>query len=327
MSKSEWRKKLTGISVSLPTFNNNSYDLELNKTKKHISWLIQQGLNAENSVFFIAGGLGEGYFLDDYEWEAMANALVEAAEGRIPTGIGVFELSARTAAKKAAYATKLGMDFIQCAPPRYMQPTEDEIYEHYKYINDHSEIGIMAYNTPWRMPGGYNFSAKLIERFMDIENFVALKWSTTSVQHYMNMIRLFSKDINFISNGSIMSIGYKLGATGFTDFLVNVAPRLSLHKFQLIKENRYEEFDELELKLNIDPPLRYAKTEDLVVGGMGEGPGARLRLESLGMNTGPHFPSQVAFTEEYINAYKQTVKDSDIIEWVDWEDKNFNQQD
>ena len=135
MSKSEWRKKLTGISVSLPTFNNNSYELELNKTKKHISWLIQQGLNAENSVFFIAGGLGEGYFLDDYEWEAMANALVEAAEGRIPTGIGVFELSARTAAKKAAYATKLGMDFIQCAPPRYMQPTEDEIYEHYKYIN------------------------------------------------------------------------------------------------------------------------------------------------------------------------------------------------
>ena len=68
MSKSEWRKKLTGISVSLPTFNNNSYELELNKTKKHISWLIQQGLNAENSVFFIAGGLGEGYFLDDYDF-------------------------------------------------------------------------------------------------------------------------------------------------------------------------------------------------------------------------------------------------------------------
>ena len=77
--------------------------------------------------------------------------------------------------------------------------------------------------------------------------------------------------------------------------------------------------------MNIDPPLRYAKTEDLVVGGMGEGPGARLRLESLGMNTGPHFPSQVAFTEEYISAYKQTVKDSGIAEWVDWEDKNFNQ--
>ena len=44
------------------------------------------------------------------------------------------------------------------------------------------------------------------------------------------MIRLFSKNLNFISNGSVMSIGYKLGATGFTDFLVNVAPRLSLHK-------------------------------------------------------------------------------------------------
>ena len=50
MSKSELRKKLNGISVSLPTFNNSVYELELNKTKKHVTWLIEQGLNAENSV-------------------------------------------------------------------------------------------------------------------------------------------------------------------------------------------------------------------------------------------------------------------------------------
>jgi len=325
MSKSEWRKKLSGISVSLPTFNNEDYQLELNKTKIHVSWLIERGLTADNSVLFIAGGLGEGYFLDDFEWEAMANTLAETVNGRIPIGIGVFELSARRAAKKAAYAGNLGMDFIQCAPPRYMQPTEDEIFEHYKYISNNSDIGIMAYNTPWRMPGGYNFSAALIERFLDIENFVGLKWSSTSVQHYINMIRLFSKNLNFISNGSVMSIGYKLGATGFTDFLVNVAPRLSLHKLQLIREKRFDEFDDLELKMNIDPPLRYAKTGNLSVGGMGEGPGARLRLESLGMDSGPHFPSQVSLPEEYIKAYKQTVKDSGIFNWVDWQDKIFEQ--
>lgn len=144
--------------------------------------------------------------------------VIETVNNRVPTGIGIFELSARKAAKKALYAANAGINFIQCAPPRYMQPTEDEILGHYKHVSDNAEIGIVAYNTPWAMPGGYNFSARLIERFLDIDHFVGIKWSATPSQHYIDMIRLFGKELNFISNENIMSIGYKLGATGFTDF-------------------------------------------------------------------------------------------------------------
>ena len=128
MDKEARRKHLTGIAVSLPTFNDDEYNLQLDRSKAHINWLIDQGIGEGNAIVFIAGGLGEGYFLDDHEWEAMANTLVEAADGRAPTGIGVFELSARRAARKAKYAADLGMDYIQCAPPRYLQPTENEIF-------------------------------------------------------------------------------------------------------------------------------------------------------------------------------------------------------
>ena len=327
MSKSEWKRQLSGISASLPTFNDHDHNLELDKTKFHISWLLENGISADNSILFIAGGLGEGYFLDDFEWESMANALAETVNNRVPTGIGIFELSARRAARKASYAANLGINFIQCAPPRYMQPTEDEIFGHYKHISDNAEIGIMAYNTPWAMPGGYNFSARLIERFLDIDHFVGVKWSTTRVQHYIDMIRLFGKELNFISNGSIMSIGYKLGATGFTDFLVNVAPRLSLHKLRLIRESRFDEFDELELKMNIDPVLKLEKEKGSNranrIDGMGEGPSARLRLKSLGMDTGPHFPAQLSYPQEVIEEHNIIVKSSGILDWVDWNDQLF----
>ena len=117
MDKEARRKHLTGIAVSLPTFNDDEYNLQLDRSKAHINWLIDQGIGEGNAIVFIAGGLGEGYFLDDHEWEALANTLVEAADGRAPTGIGVFELSARRAARKAKYAADLGMDYIQCAPP------------------------------------------------------------------------------------------------------------------------------------------------------------------------------------------------------------------
>ncbi len=214
MNSATRRRNLAGIAVSLPTFNDDEYNLQLDRSKAHINWLIEQGIGEGNAIIFIAGGLGEGYFLDDDEWEAMANTLVEAVDGRAPTGIGVFELSARRAARKARYAADLGMDYIQCAPPRYLQPTEDEIFAHYDYIGERADIGIMAYNTPWAMPAGYSFSQSLIERLAEIENFAGIKWSSPTAQQYMSMIRLFGERVSFISNGNVMSIGYKLGARG-----------------------------------------------------------------------------------------------------------------
>ena len=109
----------------------------------------------------------------------------------------------------------------------------------------------MAYNTPWAMPSGYSFSQTLIERLAEIDNFAGIKWSSPNVQQYMSMIRLFGDQLSFISNGSVMSIGYRLGARGFTDFMVNVAPRLSLHRWQLrsgkalgrVRQNRTRDAD------------------------------------------------------------------------------------
>ncbi|MCH2320072.1 MAG: dihydrodipicolinate synthase family protein [SAR202 cluster bacterium] len=311
-------ERLSGISVSLPTFTDQEYNLELGKAQKQIRWLIDQGLTEENCVVFTAGGLGEGYFLDDDEWVAMAETLVEAAAGKVPTGIGVFELSARRAAKKAKIAADIGMEFIQCAPPRYMQPTEDEIFTHYQYISDNADIGIMAYNTPWAMPGGYNFSRSLIERFTQIDNFAGIKWSTTRADDYISMIRHFGDRISFVSNGGVMSIGYQMGARGFTDFMVNVAPRLSLLRWQLVKEQRWTEFDELEVSMRYDPAFA-VEPGDMSAPGMGEGPDARLRLSVLGMETGPHFPAQVGYPQSHIDAYKKTVDASGIRDWVDWD--------
>ena len=311
-------ERLSGISVSLPTFTDQEYNLELGKAQKQIRWLIDQGLTEENCVVFTAGGLGEGYFLDDDEWVAMAETLVEAAAGKVPTGIGVFELSARRAAKKAKIAADIGMEFIQCAPPRYMQPTEDEIFTHYQYISDNADIGIMAYNTPWAMPGGYNFSRSLIERFTQIDNFAGIKWSTTRADDYISMIRHFGDRISFVSNGGVMSIGYQMGARGFTDFMVNVAPRLSLLRWQLVKEQRWSEFDELEVSMRYDPAFA-VEPGDMSAPGMGEGPDARLRLSVLGMETGPHFPAQVGYPQSHIDAYKKTVDASGIRDWVDWD--------
>ena len=47
----------------------------------------------------IAGGYGEGYFVEDEELYALIDVLVDEARGEVPTMVGIFDLSARAAAR------------------------------------------------------------------------------------------------------------------------------------------------------------------------------------------------------------------------------------
>ena len=290
------KDKLQGVVVSLPTFNDEAYNLQLDRSKRHIQWLTEHGVVEGDAVFMIAGGLGEGYFLDDDEWRAMADVVVEAADGKTPTMVGLFELSARRAVKKARYAADAGVDFLQMAPPHYMVPSENDVFGHYRHVNESADIGIMAYNIPWAMPGkGFEFTETLIERFQTLENLVGIKWSSHDARHYVRILRLFGDKLRFIDNMSgFMNLGPRLGMSGFIDFQCNVAPKLSLHKLRLQRERKWRELDELELNMRIDPFIKLVNPEEASWVGMGEGPTSRLRLKALGMESGPEFPRPVA---------------------------------
>ena len=318
------RDKLVGVVVSLPTFNDDSYNLLLKRERRHIQWLIEHGMVEGNGVLMIAGGLGEGYFLDDEEWRAMADCLVEATEGRVPTCIGVFELSARRAAKKARYAADLGIDFLQFAPPHYMVPSEDDVFGHFKYVHDTADIGIMGYNIPWAMPKpGFEYGESLLNRFLDLENVLGIKWSSHDIQHYAKILRLFADKFNFINNGGILGLGPRLGVKGFIDFQANVAPALSIKKWELIKAGNFEELEKIELQ-RLDAMVRVVHPEEVSWSGVGEGPTARLRLRVLGLDPGPHFPAQAPVSDAYIRGYERATAASGILEHVEWDESIFD---
>jgi len=99
-----------------------------------------------------------------------------------------------------------------------------------------------------------------------------------------------------------------------------VAPRLVLHIWDLVKNKRYDEYDELMLKLYVDPTLHVHTPEEASWVGMGEGPQARLGMETLGLELGPAFPAQQPPTDEYVKYYEAGVKKSGLLEWVDWKE-------
>jgi dihydrodipicolinate synthase/N-acetylneuraminate lyase len=210
-----------------------------------------------------------------------------------------------------------------------MVPSEDDVFGHYQYVNDSVDIGIMAYNIPWAMPKpGFEFSQNLLDRFLQLENVVGIKWSSHDVKHYINMLRLFSDKFRFIDNmQGLLNLGPRLGMSGFVDFQCNVAPSLSLRKWEMMQQKNYKELDEQEIKLRMDPFIKVVNPEEANWVGMGEGPTSRLRLSSLGMDSGPEFPAQTSLSESYVRGYLRAIEASGMREFVEWDQSIFNELD
>lgn len=314
------RDKLVGPVVSLPTFCDEDHNLLLDRQRKHIRWLIGNGIVEGSGVLLVAGGYGESYLLDDDEFYSLMEVLAEEAGDRVPTMVGVFEMSARRAAKKAKYASDAGIDFIELGLPHYSLPSEDDVFLHHKYVSDHADVGIMSYNNYWVMPPpGFEITGDLMERFIDVENVIGFKWSSSTEEHYVAMLDRFGDRFSFIDNRMSDSLGARHGMKGFVDFFGNVAPRLTMEKWKLFREGRYDELDDLLDRVHNGPEKRAASPGAPTFVGMGDGVVGHLRWEALGLYAGPNFPAQASYSRSYAEHVRKMLGDGELVEWVDWD--------
>ena len=314
------KDKLVGSILSMPTFTNDRHELLLDRQRKHVRWVIDQGMKEGSAVLLIAGGVGETYMLEDGEFAALAELVVDEAKGEAPTMVMVTELSCRRAAAKCRVAADAGVDFVLLSPPHYSVPSEDDIFLHHQYVNDASDIGIVLYNSYWVMPApGYSISRGLFERFADLQNIVGVKWSAPTMDQYVGMQQLFGDRFNFLENSPYFSQGARFGMKGAIDVTGNAAPRLSLHHQALLNSGQYDEYDALYKKMRFD--LVYSEDGGPPPGQtmVADGPHALMLLKLLGLDAGPFFPGQAAPSEAYVEHNRRSIERSGILEWVDWE--------
>ena len=313
------RDKLVGAVVSLPTFCDENHKLQLDRQRKHIRWLIDHGIKEGTGVLLTAGGYGEGYFVEDEELFALIDVLVDEARGEVPTMVGIFDLSARVAARRSAYAGEAGIGFIELGMPHYSGPSEDDIFLFHKYINDNADIGIMTYNNFWVMPTGFELTRGLFERFTELKHVVGFKWSSSTVAHYLGILKLFGDRFNFIDNAMTNSLGARNGMRGFVDFYGNVAPRLTAKKWELFSGGRYDELDELLYKLHFDADNELNTPDAPGFSSVADGVYGHLRWRQMGLDAGPNFPAQAQPSQAYVEHSRKIMEASGIMEWVDWD--------
>jgi 4-hydroxy-tetrahydrodipicolinate synthase len=131
------------------------------------------------------GSTGVMPYLSDEEKEAITEATIDQVKGRVPTLVGVSNLTTEKTIHHAQFAEKAGADAVMIIPMSYWKLTDDEIVAHYDAVARKISIPIMAYNNP--ATSGVDMSPALLKRLLEIPNITMIKESSGDIQrmHYL----------------------------------------------------------------------------------------------------------------------------------------------
>ncbi len=308
----ERKERLRGIVVSLPTPTKENFEVDYERFKEHVEWLVEEGMVEGRAVLMGAGGLGEGYFLTREEHERIMKALVDAANGKVPTMTGIFESCTKEAVRRARMAEDIGVDFVQVNPPHYLAPLDEEVYMHYKMINDNAEVGIMVYNTPW-CTMNYEIKPELMEKLIELDNIDGVKWTSFDPKNFVTMIKEFSDKVSFIDNSTLTSLAFQLGAKGYISLLGNIAPKAELYLLNLLENGKYEEFDREYKRLHAWREV-LSSAEEMGYLGIGEGTISKAIFEAAGKPIGPPLPPQRRVSREDLERIRRILKENRVLD-------------
>ena len=242
MDKEKAKKRLSGLYVSVPTmFRDDDLELDLPAIKRHVGFLVDGGINTDTGVLLAAGAAGGFSTMTLEERCQVAEAIVQAADGRIPVVMGAQTTNTRELTALAQAAQQLGAEYIQVSPPFYFSHTEQDFFEYVLAAAQAApEVGIVIYNTYWTSSG---VTMELVERLVELPNVAGLKWAVpgTQVMGLERSVSRFADKICIIDNQLRFLTSHILGARGIELHTANYWPQWSVRLWRLLENQQYVE--------------------------------------------------------------------------------------
>ena len=161
-STSRSKDSFRGVFVALVTPMTADEEIDLPKLAELADHLIRQGVHGLVPL----GSTGEYYALSADERERVLRTTLEAAAGRVPVVPGTNAGSTRDVIAFSRQAEQLGCAGVMLAAPYYSLPRPDELFVHFKAVNDAIGVPIIVYNYPGRT--GVDMPPEFLERLAEL---------------------------------------------------------------------------------------------------------------------------------------------------------------
>jgi len=206
----------TGAMVALMTpFQDGEVDY--NTLDELLEFQLENGIDAVVPT----GTTGESPTLSHTEHRKVIKHIVKTVAGQVPVIPGTGSNSTQEAIKLTEYAKKVGADATLQVDPYYNKPTQEGFYQHFKTIAETVDLPVILYDIPGRCGAG--MTPQTIARLAELENIVALKEATGSMDHASEVATLC--DLTILSGDDSMTLPLAaVGGKGVISVVANIVP-------------------------------------------------------------------------------------------------------
>src|SRR5262249_2222683 len=266
--------QICGIIPPVATPMQANEDLDLPRLKWFLDELITAGVHG----VFVLGTNSEFYALDEREKQAVIATAVEHVRGRVPVYAGTGAETTREAVRLTKMAEKEGADGVSVITPYFVSPTQQEIYDHYRRIAEHTSLPVVLYNNPGTC-GGVKIDVDTVARLAQVPNILAVKDSSGDRQNSNEVVRVVPERFAVLmGRDTLIFPALLFGARGAVPATGNIAPALLVEIYETFRRGDVAASKAAQLRLN---PLRLALTLCTAPGGV------KAALEVLGLGIGP----------------------------------------
>ena len=185
MEPNKLRERMRGVFALLVTPFKDNLDLDLEGLRQNVDFLIENGVPG----LIPTGSTGEFSSLTLEEHKEVIKTVVDEANGKALVVPGTANSSTRVTIELTKYAEDVGADGAMIVPPYYLMGDDEGIYNHYKEVADHVDIGIMLYNNPHTSKICMSFD--LLDRLSKIDNIIAIKEVSGNLNYFVRVIKTF----------------------------------------------------------------------------------------------------------------------------------------
>ena len=229
-----------GSNVALITpFKDNNLDEE-NYIK-----LINFHLENNTNGLVPAGTTGESPTLSHKEHEKVIELCINEVKGKIPVIAGTGSNSTEEAVALTKHAEKAGADGALIVTPYYNKPTQEGLYQHYKAINDNTNLPIIIYNIPSRCV--IDMSVDTMARLFELKNIAGVKDATGDLNRLDQTIKKLGPEFIQLTGEDGLAFEFnKRGGVGIISVTANIAPKLCSDMQKYSKSKSDNELKEAE---------------------------------------------------------------------------------
>ncbi len=186
-----------------------------------VEWQVDEGSHGLVPV----GTTGESPTLSHDEHEAVVEAVVKAAAGRVPVIAGAGSNNTAEGIRLIRHAERVGAAAALVVTPYYNKPTQAGLIAHFRALHDCCELPIIIYNIPGRSV--VDMSPATMGELASLPRIIGVKDATGDVTRVSKQRATCGADFVQLSGEDASALGFNAhGGTGCISVTANVAPAL-----------------------------------------------------------------------------------------------------